>query len=269
MRRFRTNNRLLALLVGVLSLLAACSNERKGDVLSPSKLEAILYDYHLAQVIVADLPLAQRYKKELYFAHVYKKHGVTKAEVDSSLVYYARYPEGLSEVYDNLSSRIEADIKRIENDDRPVRLREPVAVVGDSVDLWYDTRLVQMNSSPLAGNRYTFSIPTDTNFKSGDRLTWSGTVLFLHREVDSLRHYLHLDLRVKYLNDSIVSADTLLYTSGDFSIMVTDSAVVKSIDGTAYLNSADGAGQLLLVAPRLLRCRSEVLSDTLRSASLH
>ena len=249
---------LIALLV-----LTACSGKRKGEVLPTAKLEAVLYDYHLAQVIVNDLPSKERYKKDLYFDYVYEKHGVTRAEVDSSLVYYARYPEGLSEVYANLSKRIEADLKRMESEDKPIKAREAVAVVGDSADLWYDARLVQMTSSPLANNRYTFTIPTDTNFQAGDRLTWSGKAMFLQGGVDSLHRYLHLNLKVRYMNDSIASTDTLLYTSGSFALVVTDSAVVKSIDGTAYLKSRDARERLLLVEPELLRCRSIEQPDTL------
>ena len=252
MKRSLANSLLLTV---VITLLAACSGDRKASVLPASKLEAVLYDYHMAQVIVNDLPSNQRYKKDLYFSYVYDKHGVTEAQIDSSLVYYARYPEGLSEIYANLSKRIEADIKRLESEDKPIRAREAVAVVGDSVDLWYDARIVQLTSSPLDNSRYAFTIPTDTNFKAGDRLAWSGKALFLQGGVDSLHRYLHLNLKVRYMNDSIASADTLLYTSGSFALMVTDSAVVKSIDGTADLKSSDERERLLLVEPALLRCR--------------
>ena len=98
-------DRVLLIIVVVLSI--ACTDKRKVDVLSTTKLEAVLRDYHLAQVIIGDLPSNQRYKKDLYFKYVYDKHGVTKAEIDSSLVYYARHPEGLAEVYANLSKRVE------------------------------------------------------------------------------------------------------------------------------------------------------------------
>ena len=222
----------------------------------------MLYDYHLAQVIINDLPSSQRYKKDFYFDYVYAKHGVTKAEIDSSLVYYARYPEGLSEVYVNLSKRIEADIQRIEQEEQPIKAREAVAVAGDSVDLWYDARVIQLASSPL-GSRYVFTIPTDTNFKAGDCLTWCGKVVFLKDEVDSLHRYLHLNMKVEYKNDSIVSSDTLLYASGDFAIKAADMAVVKNIEGVAYLKSDRVDERLLMVAPSLIRCRQTEHADSL------
>lgn len=249
--------------VVVLSLLSACAEKPKGDVIPPDKLEDVLYDYHLAQVMISDLPSSQRYKKDLYFDYVYDKHGVTKAEIDSSLVYYARYPEGLSEVYTNLSKRIEADIQRMENAGQLVKAREAVAVAGDSVDLWYDARVVQMTSSPLANSRYSFTIPTDTNFKAGDRLAWRGKVLFLDGEIDSLHRYIHLNLKVEYVNDSIVSADTLLYASGDFVITAADTAVVKNIEGGAYLKSDRVGDHMLMIAPSLIRCRQTEHSDSL------
>ena len=62
MKRILVNSLLLTV---VIILFAACSGKRKGDVLPSAKLEAVLYDYHLAQVIVNDLPHNQRYKKDL------------------------------------------------------------------------------------------------------------------------------------------------------------------------------------------------------------
>ena len=243
-----------------LLLCFACSGKRNDEVLPSAKLEAVLYDYHIAQAIVNDLPASQRFKKDLYFDYVYSKHGVTKAEVDSSLVYYARHPKGLSEIYENLSVRVKADLQRLDNEDKPLPVRQPQPIVGDSANLWYDVLFVEMNASPL-DNRYSLTIPTDTNFRPLDRIVWGGEVVFLDDEVDSLYKYIHLNLRVAYMNDSIVTADTLLYTSGSFSISVTDSAVVKRVDGEAYLKSTDADERVLILSPSLMRYRGS--SDTL------
>ena len=248
----------LFLIVGLtLLMLCSCESKRGNEALPTAKLEAVLYDYHLTQVIVNDLPSRQRYKKVLYFDYVYDKHGVTKAEVDSSLVYYARYPEGLADIYTRLSERIEADLKRLADEDTPLKVREAKPVVGDSADLWYDVRFVEMNASPLMGNRYSLTIPTDTNFKAFDRLVWGGEVRFLDDAVDSLHKYLFLDLKVTYMNDSVVTADTLLYASGQFSVEVCDSAIVKSIDGMAYLKSSNPRERLLILSPSLMRYRHQ------------
>lgn len=262
MKKSRVSSWLVAAGMAVL-LFSACSDKRRDDVIAPDKLESVLYDYHLAQVMISDLPTNQRYKKDLYFDYVYDKHGVTKAEIDSSLVYYARYPKDLADIYTNLSQRISADMQRLDGEIKPVKVREAVPVEGDSVDLWYDARIVEMTSSPLANNRYSFTVPTDSNFGAGDRLAWSGKAVFLQDGVDSLHRYLHLNLRVEYANDSIVSADTLLYASGDFTLEVSDTAVVKNINGAAYLKSCNADERLLLVVPSLVRCRRAELPDSL------
>lgn len=262
-------NRFLLLIGVAMLVLSGCSHRRRAGAIPPEKLEAVLYDYHLAQVMVNDLPSSERYKKDLYFDYVYSKHKVTKAEIDSSLVYYARYPKDLSTMYVKLSKRIEADIQRIESENRPLLIRKPVPVEGDSADLWYDMRVIEMTTSPLANKKYSFAIPTDTNFMAGDHLVWSGKAMFLHDEVDSLSKYLYLNLRVEYANDSIVNADTLLYASGGFVLEVSDTAVVRSIDGTAYLKSGNASERLLIMAPTLMRYRYiEQLPDSLSADSL-
>ena len=58
------------------------------------------------------------------------------------------------------------------------------------------------------------------------------------------------------MNDSIASADTLLCSSGTFSVEVCDSSVVKSIDGTAYLKSDNVDERLLILSPSLMRYRN-------------
>ncbi len=254
-------------------LLVACGKQRPSHVLPPEQLEAILYDYHLAQSMISDLPSSERYQKDLYFDYVYAKHGVTAAQVDSSLVYYARYPKELSAVYLRLADKVEGNLKRIEQEDLLTILRKPKAVEGDSADLWYDSPLVQMSPSSIA-NHFTTEVPYDTNFKSNDRLAWSGKTLFIHSDVDSLRRYLHLTLSVKYANDSLTSVDTTLYTTGVFHLAIADTAGYKlrSVWGNAYYKGTDGSGPLLIYDNHLMRYRhvapaDSVVSDSLRVAA--
>ena len=61
MRRALRNSLQLVAVV-VLSLLSACADKPKGNVIPPDKLEDVLYDYHLAQVVISDLPSSERYK---------------------------------------------------------------------------------------------------------------------------------------------------------------------------------------------------------------
>ena len=66
-----------------------CKPKRPNGILSEGKMEKVMVDYHLAQGMAeaaneGDLE-ATRYK---YIQAVFKKHHITDAEFDSSLVYY-------------------------------------------------------------------------------------------------------------------------------------------------------------------------------------
>ena len=272
MKKIVRNSALASCLV--LLLLASCGEKhRRADVLAPKKLEAILFDYHLAQVMINDLPSTERYKKDLYFDYFYDKHGVTSAEVDSALVYYARYPEALSEVYENLSVRIKNTQKRLAEEDTQFESHMPVAVVGDSADLWYETRVKLMYPSVL-GNRFNFTVPSDTNFKANDRFEWSGEVMFLPDEADSVNHYLHLSLMAKFANDSVMSVDTMLYTSGAYNLLLTDTlgARLNTLYGNVYYKSKELGHDALLYGMRLMRYRKSATTasspvDSIRSVA--
>lgn len=260
MRRMLRNSLLVAF-CGLL-FLTSCGEKKRFDVISSKKFEAILYDYHLAQVMVNDLPTSERYQKDLYFNYVYTKHGITEAQIDTSLVYYSRHPKRLAEIYSNLSERIENEIKLQENDEPILNKHEAREVVGDSANLWYDKAFVELSPSPFS-NKYNFTIPTDTNFWLHDTIRWQGKIILMRDVTDSTEKYVHIDLRVKYMNDSLLTADTLLHTSGDFSLQVADSIgwMIKSINGTAYLKSTNAFDRMLLINPQLMRYHS--LSESL------
>lgn len=274
-------NSTLVFCLGLLLLASCGKGNRRAEVLPPKKLEAILFDYHLAQVMINDLPSTERYKKDLYFDYVYDKHGVTSAQVDSALVYYARYPEALAEVYENLTIRIKNTQKRLAEEDTQFESHKPVAVVGDSADLWYETRVKLMYPSVL-GNRFDFTVPSDTNFKANDRFEWSGEVMFLPDEVDSVHHYLHVSLMARFANDSVLSVDTMLYTSGVYTLLLADTigTRINNLYGSVYYKSNKQGHDALLYGMRLMRYRKPVsaesfqktstrsLSDTLKMQSL-
>lgn len=264
----RLRNRLLVL-PAVLLLLASCGEKKYADVLPPEKLEDVLYDYHLAQVMISDLPSSERYKKDLYFDYVYDKYGVTKAQLDSSLVYYARYPKTLSQVYVKLSLRLERDLQSLENADRQSTVRKAFAVVGDSADLWYDARLKLLNSSPLI-NRFAFIVPNDTNFKANDRFEWSGQAVFLHDKTDSLERYLQLALTAEFANGSLVSVDTVLYESGPFILHLLDTTGLQlsNLYGNVFYKDNEISSINLLHDIRLMRYRYVEPADTLRVDSI-
>ena len=86
----------------VCFVLIGCKPKRPKGILSEGKMEKVMVDYHLAQGMAevsneGDME-ATRYK---YIQAVFKKHHITEAEFDSSLVYYFMNSEKFFEIYKN------------------------------------------------------------------------------------------------------------------------------------------------------------------------
>jgi len=163
---------------GMTLLVCSCRVERPKEVLPPSKMEDVLYDYHLAQVMGGDLTGENLYKRGLYIDYVYKKHHITAAQLDSSLVWYARNPKELAAIYEHMEARTEREIEYIKQRQSQVSTRGAQPVAGDTADLWYDSRHFILTPTPL-NNYHSVTIPFDGNFKKCDTIRWSFDVLFI------------------------------------------------------------------------------------------
>jgi len=79
-----------------LILFVACKPGVPNRYIQPSELGDILYEYHLAEGITSlknDTTALYYYKN-----NILKKHNVTSAECDSSMVYYLRHADELKKV---------------------------------------------------------------------------------------------------------------------------------------------------------------------------
>ena len=56
----------LCLVCIVVFAVAGCKVKRPSDVISESKMENLLYDYHVAKSMGDNLPYSENYKKALY-----------------------------------------------------------------------------------------------------------------------------------------------------------------------------------------------------------
>ena len=275
--------RLLPLLLLVCLALTSCRIERPKGVLSPRKMEAVLYDYHLVQAMAADLRSDDRYQKELYLNYVYDKHAVTQAQLDSSLIWYTRNPKELNRLYDNLPRRTEEETRRIEARKAVLEHRANVPVEGDSADLWYECPL-QLFSSHHTENRLTFTVPSDTNFRKNDRIEWESTAIFVGQGLANL------SLVVRLYDGRVLSSDTtfatLPFMAAKDSTLAADSTItagvvnarrlclviptdtlsdINEVSGSVYFAGLTSTDRLVLGDLRLMRYH--VPQDTLRRNS--
>lgn len=90
----------------------ACSNNK---VLSRDKMVAVLHDIQLSEALyqVKSKEFSSNDQKEALVAGVLKKHGITQAQLDSSLVWYSDNMEIYLKVNDSVTSTLKRESNRL------------------------------------------------------------------------------------------------------------------------------------------------------------
>ena len=137
--------------------LTACQVKRPKTVLPDAKMENLLYDYHIAKAMGEEVTYNESYKRVLYIESVFKKYGITQADFDSSMVWYARNPETLTKIYEKVNLRLKAERDGINHlialrDNKPKE-----SLPGDSIDVWIWQHIYQLTGMPL-DNKLTFCL---------------------------------------------------------------------------------------------------------------
>lgn len=225
----RKNNWYIGLLLSCL--VVSCGKQIPSDVIQPSQMEEILYDYHLSVSMTNNLTSAEYYKKKAYQDYIFKKHAVTEAEFDSSMVWYTRHTGELAAIYSNLSERYKKEKQRIEMSLNARGEEEYISLPGDTVDAWPYRKLFWLTDNPF-NNLFVFEIEPDSNFHLKDAFLWKANYTFLSEGS------VIMAMNVQYDNDSIIGQSKHINASGMDSLYLhTDSAYqIKKINGFFYLS---------------------------------
>jgi hypothetical protein len=227
----------LALLMSACCMsLTGCKPSLPDDVLSQGKMEDILYDYHLALAMVQNEG-GDETQRFIYKDAVLRKHDVTSAEFDSSMVYYMRHTDKMYTIYKNLSDRLNDEAVSLGADASDQSRFGDLASSGDTTNIWRGAQsLVFMTAKPL--NYYNFEVKADTSFHKGDCIMLDFESHFIYQ--DGIRDGLAV-LAVQFSNDSIASQVVHVQSSQHYSMQVEDRDTlgIKSVKGFFLLNSGD------------------------------
>ncbi|MDO5570387.1 MAG: DUF4296 domain-containing protein [Bacteroidales bacterium] len=198
----------------LMLLFVSCSNLPDG-ILNQKQMENVIYDTHLAESLMEEYSLNIRSKddKRRLLANVYKTNNTTKAQFDSSLVYYSAHLTELMKIYDRVDKRVAEQSKIVA---REVYLYEKSLLTpeGDSVDIWKATPDFILDPRLLTENRL-YEVKCDTNFKDGDSLVLNMNINKM--QPDSLSK-IYLLFALKSTNDSISMIDTFLVNDGNVKL---------------------------------------------------
>lgn len=236
--------KLMICLVAVMALLfcvSSCKPSLPGGVLSKSKMTDILYDYHLALAMAHMDDNGDKGQSLAYREAVLRKHDVTSAEFDSSMVYYMRHTELLEDVYKDLTDRYNNEITAMGGSASAGGEFANLSATGDTANVWnLATSMVFMPVKPF--NSTSFDIKVDSTFHKGDRLMLDFDAQFIYQ--DGMRNGVAM-LAVQFGNDSIAQRTIMIQSTQHYSLELSDadSLGIKSVKGYFMLmNDDNGTG---------------------------
>lgn len=257
--------------IGVSALMLCgmfgCGKTVPKDIIQPQDMENLLYDYHLATTLSADLPYNENYKKEAYLAYVFKKHHVTEAEFDSSMVWYSRHSDEMTTIYENLQKRMEDMSDQLKKQVARHTGEISVSLSGDTVDLWQNRTVYWLTPFGLT-NKLAFDLKADTSFHERDRLVWEADFTFMPKGTRSGR--LVMGLNLTFDNDSTQGITRVVSMSGMQRLVIRpDSAFkYKNVEGFMYYTGPENSS-VLVNGIQLMRYRMpEVQPQALPADSL-
>lgn len=234
-------------------ICVSCEVKRPKNVIAPNVLEDILYDYHLAQIMANDASGLQ-FKKKLYTEYVFKKHGYTQAEFDSSMVWYARNPKHMFDVYSSLHRRIEAEIAIMEREELAMASLAAIPMVGDTVDLWNGARVELLSATPYK-NKIYLECDADSTFVIGDSIIFSMNSRFISCD-STVRQSAYLAMLLEYEDSTSVSNGYNIPNGAQMITFARDfERAIKNIRAFVYYMDNDSLcnSRLLLGDIKLLR----------------
>ena len=242
----------------VFSLFVLCSCEVKMPdyVMSPQKMEAFLYDYHLIQSMTNHYS-SDDYKEKLYYSYVFKKHNISKEQFDSSMLWYNRYPKHMRRIYENLEARLDAEVAKLNEESKLLKegiTLEEVKLNLDSVDLWTSSKLKILSSTPLHSRlAFSFATPEDTSFVKNDSLSFSFKAFFVPSENPELKQNAYASVRLDYADSTVFTNSISVDTTGLYLLSAPrySGGKLKSMSGFVYYTDNDTAANSLLLLSEL------------------
>lgn len=240
--------KLLPVIILIACFTAGCSNRPQGT-LSCSKMESVLYDFHLMQGIIDQIPSNERIEKaQDYMNAVYQKHDITEAQFDQSIAYYNRNPKDLHQIYRNLKKRYTAQSEEIKLINGNNDMMAVFATGGDTTNLWNSTRLIMLRNNELQ-NRESFTIHADTTFYQHDQFIFTITPVFFNETQGNHENNLNIGLSLQYKNGKTIGTTRTIRDNRthQLTLQAIDDEDIEKITGFIYYIGKNNTRNMCLV----------------------
>ncbi|MBR2114562.1 MAG: DUF4296 domain-containing protein [Prevotella sp.] len=221
----------------VLMLVVACKPTVPSEYIQPGDMEDILYDYHLALAMSRQKGSGDLdFNRSLYFQSVLKKHGVTEAEFDSSLIYYYSHAYRLKDIYSEVNQRLNDEATSLGVAVGDINRYSQYSTTGDTANIWnQQSDLLLIPRATM--NRYDFTVKVDSTFMKGDSFMFQFMSEYIWQNGSK-------DLTVcivcKYDGDSIIQTSNHISVSGTAQVRVPANREKKLKDMRGFIYLSDG-----------------------------
>lgn len=229
--------------------MMSCEKKQE-NILSFGKMEDVLYDYHLAQGMIEQLSPDDRDKMaQGYIDAVYKKHHITEAEFDSSLLWYNRHTEDLRKMYSNLQERFTENNEKIALLSGSNEMITISSQNGDTTNIWNSNPIAILRSKSGV-NVETFNISADTTYRQKDHFTLFCTPVFFLEQDGNSDCYINIGFTLKYKGGKTIGST--MRCSGTRTVQLNLNADeekdIESISGYFYYKGNDKIRNFVIIS---------------------
>lgn len=216
--------------------MVSCKPKVPSRYIQPDDMEDLLHDLHIAQAMANEAAHKEGdlgYQQNLYFAAVLEKHGVTKADFDSSLTYYYVRADRFNDIYKHVVERLSDEAMALGASEGELNRYANLNANGDTTNIWTgDLSAILVPYAPF--NLFTFEQKADTSFRKGDSFMFIINTEYI---IQSGSRSAQACIVVRYENDTVVSRTTSLPSAGITQLRVPElpNHQAKDIRGYIYM----------------------------------
>lgn len=254
------------LLLLFLVVLTGCEKKIPRDIIQPSEMKELLYDYHLANVMSNEVGGNKDYEQKLYALYMFDKHGVTKEKFDSSMVWYTRNPKHLYDIYSSLYNRLDAEVALLSGE-KVVKKSDKNKMLKDTVNLWIDEKVLLFSSAQYMQKR-VFAYESDSTYALGDSISFAMNVHFIKPMEADVAPRAQAALVVEYADSTYSSGGVSIVRDGRYAIELprNSESLVKRINGYIYYADDDELqrARMLVGDISLMRIHPQINNDDIQ-----
>lgn len=220
-------------------MFVACKPGTPSRYIQPDEMEDILVDYYMARAMAqqsAEGHSEREYNSALYTEAVFRKHGVTQALFDSSLVYYYTRADRFDAMCQRVSERLEEQALTMGASEGEIGKYARYNATGDTANVWADRTTALMMPVPPY-NRWDFNIDADSTYWRGDQLM----MMFMSDFMYQAGNKNAMIYMAAVYDDTVVSRNLRFSTSGLMQMRIPEDTTrqIKHIRGYFYVDGAN------------------------------